>query len=146
MKIIHELKNTHPAIYKRIIELQIANGNNPNDSLKVGDDSSMGNFWWSSTEEGFDVWADVDEGRFDSWYDHHKLKPKTIVVTEPRTIMSKSIAALPSLLRIAGICFVALNVKEIMTENTLIWIPGLMIFGLAEFIDLFKKIYYEQNR
>lgn len=143
---IQELKNTHPAIYKRIIELQIANGNAPNDSLEIGNDSSMGNFWWSSTAEGFDIWADVDEGNFDSWYEHHKLKPKTIVITQPKTIASKLVDALPSLIRIVGICFLAFNIKEIMTENTLIWIPGLMIFGLAEFIDLFKKIYYEQNK
>jgi hypothetical protein len=60
--------------------------------------------------------------------------------------MSKLGDILPSLLRIAGICFIAFNIKEITTENTLIWIPGLMIFGLAEFINLFKNIYYEQNR
>ena len=143
---IRELKNTHPAIYNRILELQAAQGNIPDDTLELGKEGSSGNFWWSSSQEGYDIWEQVENGNFDAWYEHHKLKPKTILVKEPKTFMSIFGDVLPSLLRIGGICFVVFNIEEIVNENTLIWLPGLTIFGLAEFIDLFKKIYYEQNR
>lgn len=143
---IKQLKNTHPAIYNRILELQAAQGNSPDDNLDIGMTPHEGNFWWSSSQEGYDVWEQVDSENYDSWYEHHKLKPKTIVIKEPKTLMTIIGDVAPSLIRIVGISFVAFNIKEIVTENTLIWIPGLMIFGLAEFIDLFRKIYYEQNR
>ena len=137
---IRKLKNTHPSIYSRAIELQIAHGNVPDDNLDIGTPQPEGNFWWSSSEEGFDVGSDVDSGNFDSWYEHHKLKPKTITDKKPRTLKSKIINVAPNLLRIAGIIFTTINFREIVTENTLIWIPGLAIFGLGELIDITKKI------
>lgn len=137
MIVIRDLKNTHPAIYNRILELQIANGHKPNDSLRIGDDSSMGNFWWSSTEEGFDVWDRVDSGDFDSWYEHHGLNARTITDKKPVSRWAVFFEYLPSVLRLIGLGFVSVNIDIILDNNNL-WIVPVTLFGAAELIDLFK--------
>lgn len=73
---IKDLKEQHPAIYKRALECQVEQGNKPNDLLSLVNGVVSGNFEWEKTIEGFDFWKDIDRGNFQVFYDRYPEQAK----------------------------------------------------------------------
>lgn len=73
---IKDLKEQHPAIYRRALECQVEQGNKPNDLLSLVNGVLSGNFGWKKTIEGFDFWKDIDRGNFQVFYDHYPEQAK----------------------------------------------------------------------
>ena len=68
---IKDLKQEHPAIYKRILECQVEQGNVVNDELDLIEEHGNGNFTWSNTRECFHFWCDINNGNFQTFYDKY---------------------------------------------------------------------------
>lgn len=75
---IKELKETHPAIYKRILECQVEQGNVANDELDLVAEKSEGGFDWPETIEQWEFWNDVYDTRFQIFYDKYPQQEKKV--------------------------------------------------------------------
>jgi hypothetical protein len=135
---IKSLKYTHPLIYKRILECQENQGNNPDDTLELGVNLEDGNFVWASTTEGVLIWSDVDEGKFESWYQYHNLPiPKEIIISNHKqqsfAFKLNVISALCKISAItaAAICFL----PEINISIVLI----LLLYTIGQSITIFQS-------
>ncbi len=69
--LIKDLKETHPAIYDRALECQEEQKFRKNDALSI-----QLAFEWVKTKENasrINIWGDVSMGKFQSFYDFHKI-------------------------------------------------------------------------
>lgn len=75
---IKDLKQEHPAIYKRILECQVEQGNVANDELDLIEDHGHGNFSWGDTVEGWNMWACVNNGNYQTFYNKYPQEAKPV--------------------------------------------------------------------
>ena len=69
MKII-ELKDKHPLIYKRILEINKEQYNH----LDIDNKIIFTAIHWRKTDEGYDIWDCADDFNYQPFYDFHKLQ------------------------------------------------------------------------
>lgn len=74
---ISDLLAHHPSIYTSAMQYQLSQG------LEINGDASIMSFNLVDTEEGFDIWMDVYNRKFDSWYKFHdKIKEGEIQIAK----------------------------------------------------------------
>jgi hypothetical protein len=95
---IKDLKQKHPLIYKRALECQVEQGNVANDGEEIDLSKDSGNFSWNQTKEGLNVWAAVNNGNFQPFYDFHESHkpketqyPKVMMVSDGGIIWDKRV-------------------------------------------------------
>ena len=60
------------------LQRQQEQGNKPNENIDLNYGKSQGNFTWSKTPEGQNIWSRVNNlNNFDSFYEFHKPKEFT---------------------------------------------------------------------
>lgn len=81
---IKELKEEHPAIYKRALECQIEQGNEPNDNLTLFANKKQGNFDWAETIESGIFWESISYRGFQVFYERYPEHSKQPVNVEEK--------------------------------------------------------------
>ena len=64
--LLHSVKDVYPLLYKRVVELgTLWSRHTFNETFEVKNDTTVDCFHWDASDEGYDFWSRVHDGKFE---------------------------------------------------------------------------------